>query len=924
MSNTLYCHYPDGRKETIRHPAKPLNQGADGAIFASTDRRYALKIYHHPDKDPRREHKLWQMIEHTPPAQQGVTFAWPLAILKTHRGKFVGYLMPLLNFKHEVQLEQLLSARARQQSKLPESYLFRLNAAIELVRCVEALHRSGHAIIDFKPVNVMVNRRTAAISIVDCDGFFIRGSHDQFPGHQYTAGYIAPEAHNNKLPPDQLDQAQDLFALAVIVFQLLNNGIHPFQGVPKPGTKLPTDNQARISAALYPYGEQPHPRIGPSPWSLHRHFPVNLRGALESSLIGPKRHSAQQWLQLLETLREHISQCQKTADHYYWGEECPHCRQSAGQTQQLAATAKAAAQRKPRKPTIKTRPTRHTAAQPTPPPAPTATISTGFAWFMIVAVILVGIIFFNNDHSDDSRYPSPDDTADEVFKDSYSEMLIPASDLNFLILDPAKTTTETVAYTDDVVRMTYDDGQPDSIFYQLPEFSSASAIPYLKRKAISLNTTTTMISGAYDIGIRDFNDHNRMLGQNNNPKNNILMLSDWQYDEATATSYTYLCIRHNDGSGIGGALPICQHVLQSKTNGSARFEFTEQPDTDTSTAAQAGGWRYDLSNNGRYLAMASNRTLIVYKTNNPKQPLVQQLLPADQLQQSINRIIIDDSGEQIYLALTAPAKPNEAFSGTVLELQKTGQEYQISTDFSTLTDPNTLSGIDVAINADGTIMAIGEYTDSYLNTTDYTSLGSPVDVLEGFARISLWQRTSEGWQQISTVHELKSANVTINGEAFYTDKPPRELITVPQTISAYYFRASWFGGGQGSIQSHAAFNRHFQLSRDGKILMSGLTLNGQNNRQNSTMTVSTHLYGITGSDVALAAIAKLAVSRQYDQNYLLVDARMSKDAATIIFNTTTNVRSVSRQIQQTTRFDLFDLNSLSQPESVTTDGGSTY
>ncbi|WP_428244212.1 protein kinase domain-containing protein [Gynuella sp.] len=916
MSNTLYCHYPDGRKETIRHPAKPLNQGADGAIFASTDRRYALKVYHHPDKDRNREHKIWQMIEHTPPAQQGVTFAWPLAVLKTHKGKFVGYLMPLLNFEHEVQLEQLLSARARQQSGLPESYLFRLNAAIELVRCVEALHRSGHAIIDFKPVNVMVNRRTAAISIVDCDGFFIRGSHDQFPGHQYTAGYIAPEAHNHKLPPNQLDQAQDLFALAVIVFQLLNNGIHPFQGVPKPGSKLPTDNQARISAALYPYGEQSHPQIDPSPWSIHRHFPVNLRRALESSLVSQTRHSAQQWLQLMEALREHICQCQKTADHYYWGNECPHCQQNAGQTQQLAATAKAAARRKPRKPTIKTRPTRHTTAQPTPPPAPTTSMSTGFAWFMVGAVILVGIIFFNNNSSNDSRYSSQDDNVEDLFADSLTETLIPASEFNFLTLDSVKTATETVASTNDVMRMTYDDEQPDSIFYQLPEFTSASAIPYIKRKAISLSTTTAMISGAYDIGIRDFNDQNRMLGQQNNPKNSILMLPDWQYDEATATSYAYLCIRHNDGSGIGGALPICQHVLQSKAKGSARFEFTEQPDTEASSAAQAGGWRYDLSNNGRYLAMASNRTLIVYKTNNPKQPLVQQLLPGNHLHQAINRIIIDDSGEHIYLALAAPAKPNEAFSGTVLELQKTKQAYQINTDFSTLTDPDTLSGIDVAINADGTIMAIGEYTDSYLNTTDYTSLGTPVDVLEGFARISLWQQTPEGWQQIATVHELKSANVTINGEAFYTDKPPRELITVPRTISAYYFKASWLGGAQGTVQSDATFNRDFQLSRDGKLLMSGLTLKGQNNRQNSTMTVSAHIYRITGPTVALTAIAKRSISREYDQNYLLIDARMSKDAASIVFNTTTNVRSVSRETQQTTRFDLFDLSSLKQPESI--------
>ena len=33
--------------------------------------------------------------------------------------------------------------------------------------------------------------------------------------------------------PEDMGEEQDKFALAVIIFKLLNNGIHPFSGAPK-------------------------------------------------------------------------------------------------------------------------------------------------------------------------------------------------------------------------------------------------------------------------------------------------------------------------------------------------------------------------------------------------------------------------------------------------------------------------------------------------------------------------------------------------------------------------------------------------------------------------------------------------------------------------------------------------------------------
>ncbi|WP_434340311.1 protein kinase domain-containing protein [Motilimonas cestriensis] len=321
--------FNDGKNQPITLNPKALNQGADGAIHASLDGQYAIKLYHDADKDDTRQNKLWQMIAQPPHvSQEGEAgFTWPIALVADHKQRFLGFAMPLLNLSEHVQLEMLLSKRTRELHQLPNDIRFRIKVAINLCQQIAALHRLGHAIIDLKPANLSVNKRSAEVCIVDCDGFSIKGKQSDFPAHQYTAGFIAPEAYNQQLPPQALDQQQDQFALAVILFQLLNHGLHPFQGVPKQGRDLPTDNQSKIAKQLYPYAKQSHPDIAPSPWSLHLDFPAELINSFSLSLTSSQRLNAMDWVELLKGLNFQLRQCQQEESHQYWGQACPHCLQ---------------------------------------------------------------------------------------------------------------------------------------------------------------------------------------------------------------------------------------------------------------------------------------------------------------------------------------------------------------------------------------------------------------------------------------------------------------------------------------------------------------------------------------------------------------------------------------------------------------------
>ena len=55
---------------------------------------------------------------------------------------------------------------------------------------------------------------------------------------------------------------QDLFALAVVIFQLLNFGIHPFSGLISSGDSATTTDE-KVSKGYYPYGAKSHPSIKP-------------------------------------------------------------------------------------------------------------------------------------------------------------------------------------------------------------------------------------------------------------------------------------------------------------------------------------------------------------------------------------------------------------------------------------------------------------------------------------------------------------------------------------------------------------------------------------------------------------------------------------------------------------------------------------
>lgn len=286
---------------------KLLKSGGAGSVFLIVERPAEVAKLYHSDKDATLyERKLTAMLElrpDLPDVEEGgvrhVQIAWPTGMLRDRSGRCIGFTMPILDVASTSDLEHVLQERQAREEGLPTALGPKMTLAANLAVMLAALHRRQHYVVDLKPLNVRFYRRSLFIAMLDCDGFSIQGRSERFPAGQVTTDYLAPEFQQRGVKPGE-EEAQDRFALAVVLFQLVNSGLHPYSGRPK-DSRAPSDLPGRIAAHLYPYGRRADPRIAPAQISGHAAFPDALRAMFDRAFSAKvqDRPAAKEWAALL-------------------------------------------------------------------------------------------------------------------------------------------------------------------------------------------------------------------------------------------------------------------------------------------------------------------------------------------------------------------------------------------------------------------------------------------------------------------------------------------------------------------------------------------------------------------------------------------------------------------------------------------------
>jgi formylglycine-generating enzyme required for sulfatase activity len=331
------------RRETAYRPDRKLGAGGFGAVFPDeSDRRCVLKIYHQAllpdgrlkpmaaDALEQEKHRLDCMLANPPRQLRHVSgrldlvqIAWPTAHLLSESGAFVGFVMPFVDLDQSREIVELLGGAARRalvagfpaiRNVAQLDVFYRLGVARNVAQLVDAINAAGHAVCDLNPRNVRVYIPYGVACLIDCDGFRIT-SHggEALPCSGVFPEIMAPELLAPGASLAGADEYQDRFALAMLVFQLLNEGRTPFNVVAR-GDRVPvSDVVTHIRDGYYAYGSKPHDGVKPPPGSLHEWWPSALRAmldrAFDRSYPRTSRPSAAEWSAFLASLMDQAKDC---------------------------------------------------------------------------------------------------------------------------------------------------------------------------------------------------------------------------------------------------------------------------------------------------------------------------------------------------------------------------------------------------------------------------------------------------------------------------------------------------------------------------------------------------------------------------------------------------------------------------------------
>lgn len=313
--------------------------GGAGEVFNIEHKPgHVAKLYHATTKPEQLAHyakKIEWMIANKPelpaiPAEYHavVQLAWPVALVLKN-SKFAGFVMEKIDFERTMELDYLLTRKQAAKEGFDADFGKLVTVCYNLAALLNCLHSKRIAVVDLKPINLKVYKSELYVSILDCDGFSIYADSFVSEAPQVTPEYLAPEFHDRAVTHPE---AQDRFALATIVFRLLNFGIHPFAGVPTSRGPYPQELAGRIKYGLYPYGKKRHKDVRATPASVHECLPDTLRELFDRAFALGSRASAYEWATVLGNFASRASGQMANCEQghlQFMGKPCPTCYRDA-------------------------------------------------------------------------------------------------------------------------------------------------------------------------------------------------------------------------------------------------------------------------------------------------------------------------------------------------------------------------------------------------------------------------------------------------------------------------------------------------------------------------------------------------------------------------------------------------------------------
>lgn len=307
----------------------PLGSGGEGEIYKlSGEDGYVAKIYYQKYRTDERHKKLKAML--MTDYNKLPECAWPVSILYDGN-EFCGFIMR--NMSGYIGLIDFYVYDNRKKYTWAQY----VTVAMNIAAVVSSLHELGHVVGDLNPNNILVDTKSCKVAFVDTDSYHIRGKDSVlYPCVVATPEFSAPELQGvdfKKVGNSRsvFNTNTDNFSLAVLIFRILMNGVHPFACTlnnKSVGEFQPVNNIKNGCCAFFSEtnrkGELQRTLQAPDIDML----PVKIRIMFKAALLSKtKRPTGEEWFYELLKMRKTMCKCSINQRHEYYSEliECPWC-----------------------------------------------------------------------------------------------------------------------------------------------------------------------------------------------------------------------------------------------------------------------------------------------------------------------------------------------------------------------------------------------------------------------------------------------------------------------------------------------------------------------------------------------------------------------------------------------------------------------
>jgi DNA-binding helix-hairpin-helix protein with protein kinase domain len=314
--------------------ASILGRGGEGTIYnVEGDNALAVKIYTDGNQLGRLP-KLRVMIADR--LHQRSSFAaFPVETV-TANGNFAGFTMRKVASSRP--LFQLCLTSDRRLEFPDANFRFMVRVALNLAKAVASLNSLGAVIGDLNESGALVNQTQGLVTLVDSDSIQYSSGGQVYRCIKGKAEYTPPELQGRPFNAVDRTVNHDAFGLAVLLFEILFLGRHPFSGIPR-ASNHPTIAEA-IQSGRFAYS--PHKTRTlmdpPQHMPLLTDIPEDVAIAFQRA-FGPYpgnaatiRPTPAEWVPLLADMEKNIIECKVNRAHYFsrTAPACPWCRFEAG------------------------------------------------------------------------------------------------------------------------------------------------------------------------------------------------------------------------------------------------------------------------------------------------------------------------------------------------------------------------------------------------------------------------------------------------------------------------------------------------------------------------------------------------------------------------------------------------------------------